>query len=203
MKKSHRIISSLFVVAASLGSVVGAQAQDNRSGASSRSGMYGAGKSYIGLNAGQSNFSLGDGTGLFGSDSRDTAYSLYAGNYFNNNFGLEFGYTDFGRVNRAGGSTRADGIGMSLVGKLPLGDAFNLLGRIGTIYGRTNVASQAGSGIVAGDESGFGLSLGVGAEYMFNPQWSAVLQYDAHDLNFIGGSRERISITTLGMRYRF
>lgn len=194
MKKSLRIISSLFMAAASLGTVLGAQAQDNMSAAR---------KSYIGLNVGQSDFSLGSGTGLFASESRDTAYSIYAGTYFNYNLGLEFGYTDFGRVNRGGGSTRADGLGLSLVGKLPLGDAFNLLGKVGTTYGRTNVSSQPGSGIAAGDESGFGLSYGVGAEYAFNPQWSAVLQYDAQDLNFIGGSRERLSITTLGLRYRF
>ncbi|WP_114970924.1 outer membrane protein [Rhodoferax ferrireducens] len=46
-------------------------------------------------------------------------------------------------------------------------------------------------------------SYGVGAEYKFTPQWSAVLQYDEHDLKFAGDNRDRISVVSLGARYRF
>ena len=198
MKKSSRVIFSLALAAASLAAVSGAQAQSSMG-----SDLYGAGKSYIGLNAGESDFSLGSGTGVFGSERHDTVYNVYVGNYFSNNFGLELGYTDFGRVNRAGGRTKADGINVSLVGKLPLGDSFNLLGKVGTTYGRTEVSSAPGSGVAAGDESAFGWSYGVGAEYNFNPQWSAVLQYDEHDLKYAGDQRDRISAVTLGVRYRF
>ena len=56
-------------------------------------------------------------------------------------FGFELGYTDFSQVNRAGGRTKANGVNLSLIGKLPLGDAFNLLGKVGTLYGRTDVSS--------------------------------------------------------------
>lgn len=139
MNKPHRVISSLIVVAASLAALTSARAQDSTSGLSGD--LYGAGKSYIGLNAGQSDFRLGSGSGIFGSDNHDTAYNAYAGNYFSYNFGFEFGYTDFGQVNRAGGRTRANGVNLSLIGKLPIGDAFNLLGKVGTLYGRTDVSS--------------------------------------------------------------
>ncbi len=194
MKKPRHLLASLFVAAASLAAATGAQAQSILPGASS---------SYIGLNAGQSDFSLDNGTGIFGSDRHDTAYSIYVGSYFNYNFGFEVGYTDFGSVSRAGGRTKADGINLSLVGKLPLGESFNLLGKLGTTYGRTDVSSAAGSGIAAGSESDFGWSYGVGAEFTFNPKWSAVLQYDEHDLKFAGGGRDRVSATSLGVRYRF
>lgn len=201
MKKSRRIISSLFIAAASLGAVAGAQAQSSTS--STGYALYGAGNSYIGLNGGRSDFSVGNGIGIFTHDQGDVAYNIYADSYFSNNFGFEFGYTDFGRVNRAGGSTKADGINLSLVGRLPLGTSFNLLGKVGTTYGRTDVSSAAGSGVTAGSESGFDWSYGVGAEYMFNPQWSAVLQYDEHQLKFAGDDHSRVSATTLGVRYRF
>lgn len=201
VKKSHRIITSLFVAAASLAAVAGAQAQSSASSSGSDYAMHG--NSYIGLNAGQSDFILGNGTGIFGSDKHDTAYNIYAGTYFNNNFGFEIGYTDFGSVNRAGGRTKADGINLSLVGKLPVSGSFNLLGKIGTTYGRTDVSSAAGSGVAAGTENGFDWSYGVGAEYAFNPQWSAVLQYDEHYLIFPVSGRDRISATTLGVRYGF
>jgi outer membrane autotransporter protein len=57
--------------------------------------------------------------------------------------------------------------------------------------------------VASGSESGFGVSYGVGAEYAFNPQLSAVLQYDSHDLNFAGNGRDRVSATTAGLRYKF
>lgn len=205
MKKANTIIARLSVAIASLVVIGGAQAQSTMSSDTdmSRTGMYGSGQGYVGLSAGQSDYSLGNGTGLFASDKRDTAYNISGGSYFSNNFGLEIGYTDFGSINRGGGSTKADGINLSLVGKLPLGTSFNLLGKLGTTYARTEVSSRGGSGIVAGSENGFGVSYGVGAEFMFNPQWSAVLQYDEHDLKFAGGGRDRVGVTSLGARYRF
>lgn len=203
MKKTQRIAARLLVAAASLAAVVGAQAQSSASSSGSGYGLYAAGQSYIGLNAGQSDFSLGNGTGLYAADKRDTTYNLYVGSFFNQNFGFEAGYTDFGQVNRAGGSTKANGFNMSAVGKLPLGESFNLLGKLGATYGRTEVSSAPGSGIEAGKENGFGWSYGVGVEYSFNPQWSAVLQYDEHELKFVGGARDRVSATTMGVRLRF
>lgn len=165
--------------------------------------FYKPGSSYIGFNAGLSDFSLGSGTGAFPSDKRDTAYNIYGGSYFSSNFGFELGYTDFGKITRAGGTTKAEGFNLSLVGKIPLSPSFNLLGKLGTTYGRTDVSSAPASGIVSGSESGFGVSYGLGAEYAFNPNWSAVLQYDGHDMKFAGSGRDRISATTAGLRYRF
>ena len=165
--------------------------------------MYSPGSSYIGFNAGQSDFSLGNGTGLFSGDDKDTAYNIYAGSYFNPYLGLELGYTDFGKAKRGGGDTKAMGFNLSLVGRYPIGTSFNLLGKVGTTYGRTEVSSLAGSGVTPGKENGFGLSYGVGAEYLFTPQLSAVLQYDEHRLEFAGTGRDRIGAATLGLRYRF
>lgn len=184
--------------------MTGAQAQGSTSGMSgSGFSLYSPGSSYVGFNVGKSNFSLGNGLGVFPSDQKDTSYNLYAGSYFNPNFGLELGYTDFGRVRRGGGDTKALGFNLSVVGKLPLTNSFNLLGKLGTTYGRTEVSSAPGSGISGGKENGFGISYGLGAEYVFNPQLSAVLQYDAHDLKFSGSGRERIDSTSVGLRYRF
>ena len=57
--------------------------------------MYGPGSSYVGINAGRSNFRLNNGLAGFPSDRSKNAYSIYGGGYFNNNFGIELGYTDF------------------------------------------------------------------------------------------------------------
>jgi hypothetical protein len=161
MISSKRLLSAIVALAASLTAVAGAQAQSTTDGPS----FYAPGSGYIGFNAGKSDFSMGNGNSLFSSENKDNAYNIYGGSYFNPNFGLEAGFTDFGKINRGGGTTKANGINLSLVGKLPLSPSFNLLGKVGTTYARTDVSSAAGSGVASGNESGFGLSYGVGAEY--------------------------------------
>ena len=165
--------------------------------------MYAPGSAYIGFNAGQSNLKLNNGNGAFGIEKGKTTYSLYGGSYFNDYLGLELGYADFGRINRGGGQTKAEGFNIGLVGKLPLSPSFNLLGRLGTTYGRTDVSSNIASGVPAGKETGWGGSYGVGAEFAFNTQLSAVLQYDEYNLKFAGGNRDRINTTSVGLRYKF
>jgi len=202
MKNRHSVATTLFVTALALGASHSAWAQST-STASTGSPMYSAGNSYVGGSIGRSDFSLGNGTGAFASDKRDTSYSLAVGSYMSGNFGAELGYTDFGKLQRGGGTTRAEGINLSAVGRMPLSSNFNLLGKIGATYGHTRVSAAAGSGITSGSESGLGVSLGLGAEYVFTPQLSAVLQYELHDLKFAGGGRDHIGNTSLGLRYRF
>jgi OOP family OmpA-OmpF porin len=199
MRSLTRNFSATVLALAALAAGASAQAQ------SSNYTLNSPGSRYIGMNVGKSDFSVGNGTGtgIFASESKDTAYSIYGGSYYNNNLGMELGFTDFGKISRAGGTTKAQGFNLSLVGRLPLSPAFNLLGKVGTTYGRTNVSSVPGSGVASGSESGFGVSYGVGAEYAFNPQLSAVLQYDSHDLKFAGSGRDRVSATTAGLRYKF
>ena len=165
--------------------------------------MYVPGSAYIGFNVGQSNLKLNNGNNLFGIERGKNTYNLYGGSYFNDFIGLEVGYADFGRINRGGGQTKADGFNVGVVGKLPLAPSFNLLGRLGTTYGRTDVSSNIASGVVAGKETGWGGSYGIGAEFLFNPELSAVLQYDEYNLKFAGGNRDKINTTSLGLRYRF
>ncbi len=202
MKKSHRhLVSSLCVAAAALAA---ADVRAQGSGSDGIYGLYGRGTSHIGFNAGLTDYKLNDGTGLFGSDKRTTAYNIYAGSYFkDSNLGMELGYTDFGRVTRAGGTTKADGINLSLIGRMPLGTSFGLLGKVGGTYSRTDVSSTAGSGVTAGSETSFDWSYGVGGEYAMSRQWSAVLQYDEHYVKYAGNNRDRINVTSLGVRYRY
>lgn len=198
VKKTNSIISSLFVAAIALTAATGAQSQ-SPDYALSRSG-----NSFTGFSAGLTEYKLNDGTGVFGSDKRTTTYNLYVGGYFeNSNLGTELGYTDFGKITRAGGTTKADGVNLSLIGRIPLGDTVNLLGKVGTTYSRTDVSSAAGSGVTAGNNSGFDWSYGLGVELALARAWSAVLKYDEHYMKFAGDARDRINVTSLGLRYRY
>ncbi len=201
-----KVLTSLTLMAAAMLALsAGVQAQTTNTTTSANSGysMNSPGSRYIGINVGKSNFKLNNGLGAFPSDSKDTSYSLYGGSYFNNNFGLELGYTDFGRVARAGGSTRADGVNLSAVGRLPLNPSFNLLGKLGATYGRTDVSAAPASGVTSGRETGFGVSYGLGVEYAFTPAISAVIQYDEHKLRFVNSGRDSVGTTSVGVRYNF
>ena len=200
MKKSLRISTSLLAVAATFTLAAGVQAQTN----TTRTGpMVAVGASYADFNVGRSDFSVDNGIGFPDRDDGDTAYSAHIGSYFNENFGLELGYTDFGSINRAGGETSARGINLSLVGKYPITPEFNVLGKIGTTYSDTDVSASPTSGVATGSENGFGLSYGLGVEYAFTPQWSALLQYESHKMKFAGDADERIGMASIGVRYRY
>lgn len=198
MKLFNRTFSAGILAVAALTATVGAQAQSP-----SYVPYATPGAGYVGINVGRSNYSLDNGFSLFGSDKSDTAYGINTGSYFNENFGLELGYTNFGKIGRGGGDTKAQGINFSLIGKAPLSPQFNLLGKLGTTYSRTEVSANRFSGLPTGKDSGFGVSYGLGAEYVFNPQMSAVLQYDEHRMKFADTGRDRVSATTVGLRYRF
>jgi OmpA-OmpF porin, OOP family len=198
------IFSSLAVAAASITLAGAAHAQTGMRSDSPMS-MYTPGSAYIGFNAGRSHFGGDRTVNLTGlvDDRNNNAYSLYGGSYFNSNFGFELGFNDFGRVSRFGGSTKASGISLSLVGKLPVGESFNVLGRVGGTYARTDISAAPATGIASGRDNRFDVSYGIGAEYNFTPAWSAVLQYDEYNLRYVGGSKERLNTTTIGLRYRF
>ncbi len=200
MTSSKRLLRAIALAAGSLCAVAGAQAQ---SAGSSAYSFYAPGSGYVGLNVGKSDFSVGNGNGFFSSERKDTAYGIYGGSYVTSYFGAELGYTDFGKIARAGGKTKAQGFNFSLIGRLPLSPQFNLLGKIGTTYGRTDVSSALSSGVTAGSDNGFGLSYGVGAEYAFTPMVSGVVQYDEHRLKFAGGGRDRVGAATAGVRFKF
>lgn len=194
-------------VLATCGLTLAQNTTTNADGTSSGSGLSMGrtpGSSYFGLNAGSADLSRPiTGFGNWGGSNQSSAYGLYLGNYFNNqNYGVEIGYTDFGSVNRSGGTTKVDGINLSLIGRLPVSSNFNLLGKLGTTYSRTDVSASAASGVQTGTERGFDWSYGLGGEYRFNTSWSGVLQYNEHYVKY-PGKTERVSDTTLGVRYSY
>lgn len=201
-RTAHTVWSRLAIAAALGFASHAAMAQND---APARDMTMGPSSTYIGLSVGSSDFSKpSNGFGIFNNDQRATSYNISMGNYvFSPNFGMEVGYTDFGSVNRAGGTTKIDGINLSLIGRLPMSSSFNLLGKVGTTYGRTEVSSSPASGVTAGSERGFDWSYGIGAEVLLTPQWSGVLQYDEHTVKFPGGSSDRVSAASLGLRYRY
>jgi hypothetical protein len=204
---SARVSRLLPVAALALVALVGsnaAQAQSYKP-AGPVASMFTPGTSYIALNAGTSDLSRPiTAFGVFGGEQQGQTYGLAMGNFFaGQNYGVEVAYADFGSANRYGGSTKVDGITLSLLGRLPVGANFNLLGKVGTTYSRTDVSTNAANSNLAGGERGFDWSYGLGGEFVISPQWSATLQYSEHFVKYPVTGNERISATTLGARYYY
>ena len=198
---SHRAKSLWLVAATVLTASLGAQAQSGTSGTTMMGFTPGSG--YVELGLGRTNYELDKGLGNFTSEDNSTSYVVRGGGFFSPNLGVEVGYTDYGWVSNAGGTTRAKGINFSLVGKYPASPALNLIGKVGSTYSYTKVSSNASSGIVAGTNKDFGLALGVGVQYMINPQWSAVVQYEAQNMTFAGDRTDTVGNASLTARFHY
>lgn len=157
---------------------------------------------YVGISGGRSKYDLNSGPVGFASDNSDSALKLYTGGFFHPNLGVEFGYLDVGKAHRLGGDTKAHGFNLSLVGRAPLSEQFDVFGKLGTTYGRTRTSGQAGTGVQMGKEDGFGLSYGLGARWAFTPQWAAVVEWENHKFKFSDGNAD-VKLTTVGLQYRF
>ena len=158
---------------------------------------------YLGLSLGRSRYSVDCGGAAFICDRSDQAVKVTAGAMSGNFWGVELGYLDLGRIARAGGTTKAQGLNLSVVGKAPVGWQFSVFGKVGATYGRTETSALAGSGVAGGTERGMGLSYGAGVSYDFTPRLSATLEWDSNDFRFASGGRDPVRSTSLGLQYRY
>ncbi len=163
----------------------------------------GPGRTTIGLNVGRSNFQ-GDCVAGYACDDKGNAFSLYGRNMANDLWGSQLGLVHMGRIERAGGSTRAWGLDLSLVGRTPLGSqGFGVYGKVGALLGHTRVTADPASGLPTGNRNGIGLSIGAGVSWDFSPKMSAVLEWDRYDFRFPGAGRDAFHTTSIGLQYRY
>lgn len=109
------------------------------------------------------------------SDDTDSGWKLFVGNQFSPNAAVEIGYVDLGEAKISGtdsflGSVSLDaeskGFNVALLGFLPVGQAVNLLGKVGLFRWDVDVtasSSSLGSGSLS--ESGIDLMFGFGASF--------------------------------------
>jgi hypothetical protein len=158
---------------------------------------------YVGINVGKPEFDAGCGTGLYRCDDPDVSGYFYAGGMFTDWIGLEVGYLNSGRAERAGGSTRAQGLNVSAVLRAPLGSAFNVFAKGGAIYGQTRVSTGIGSGEAAGTRRGWGASYGVGAGWDLSNRSGVVVEWSRHEFRFPGAGRRDLDNLSVGYVHRF
>jgi hypothetical protein len=101
----------------------------------------------------------------FSLDASDTGYKLFGRYMFNNGFGIEGGYIDFGKPDDdfLGQTAQIDAEAWSLygVGALGLSDNFDLFAKAGFISWE---ADSLLNGVPVGFDDGEDLALGIGAK---------------------------------------
>lgn len=149
-------------------------------------------------------------------DSHDTAWKLFGGYQFNQNFAIEAGYTDFGRFNgttyisapaavtAASKWDASSPLNVAAVGIFPVWDRFAVLGKLGLAYTRLRV-TVAPPSPVSLSASRVQPLLGVGLKYDFTKEFAVRGEFERFN-NVGDGSntgQTPINVWSLSGQYRF
>jgi OmpA-OmpF porin, OOP family len=144
---------------------------------------------YIGGNLGQSDVDeLGE---------KDTSFKILGGYQINRNFGVELGYTDFGKVDSGGVTFKGTAIELVGVGSLPINDKFSVFGKLGFAMGD---GEASGGGVTVSDDS-VEVTYGIGVKYNITPVFGVTAEYQAYP-DFANGATD-VSVFSIGVVYRF
>ncbi len=168
---------------------------------------------YLGGAIGNTSFKQGCDDVPAGLSCKKTDYGWkgFAGYQFTRNWGIEAGYSDFGKVKANGtfmgldtsAEVRVWGFGLAGTGTLPLSSQFDLLGKLGVFHGV--VDSSANIGGITGKLSGRSNTamVGAGARWNFSGNWGARVEWER--INKIGDSTSGTSdvdFISIGIEYR-
>jgi OmpA-OmpF porin, OOP family len=156
---------------------------------------------YIGASAGESKFRADCGS-FFDCDRKDSAWKVHAGGNFSQVFGIELGYTDFGRMRAFGGDSEAQAANLTLTAGVPLGERFALFAKGGAVYGWTDVSAAPASLVRTGEKSGWGTTWGAGGTFAVNRNVQIRVDWDRYKLEFVGGDHD-IDLLSAGVQLRF
>ena len=143
-------------------------------------------------------------TAGFSCADPDWGAKLYVGGKWSDVVGVELGYVNFGRAERAGGHARAQGVTLSALGNWPVTQQVDLFARLGTTYARTRTSAStfAQPFVPTGNRNTFGLAYGAGASFEVAQNVAIVGEWERHRLRFVSG-RDNVDMLSIGARWQF
>jgi OmpA-OmpF porin, OOP family len=147
---------------------------------------------YAGVGIGRGDLNI-DGTelGLPNAQVGDnaTTYTVRFGYRFNPYLGIELGYYDHGEYDFSSdiggvavrGTAKAKSVGLSVVGNLPIGDAFDVYGRLGYANSELKANASAGGFTASDKDHQRGMTYGVGARWNVQKNWGVFAEWMKND----------------------
>ncbi|MEH6552327.1 MAG: outer membrane beta-barrel protein [Pseudomonadales bacterium] len=153
----------------------------------------------------------------FKYDDKDTSYNLFVGYRFNPYFALEGSYVNLGEITATAddgyefGSLNIEshGLAASVLGSLPIGDAFSLYARLGAYYGETEASTvyrymDDEPESDSEKEKDTAILGGVGAAYAFNERFALRAEYNRYfDVQAPQGLESDIDVISLSAVFSF
>lgn len=140
-------------------------------------------------------------TSLEDFDSDSDSWKIFAGYDLHRNWGVELTYYDFGDFNdTANNSTLDANIGiwdLSVRGILPLGERFELFGRLGTSNVRVEATVANNLSSVSVDADAWELMYGVGAGLKLGKRFGLRAEWEAWD------TEDSLEAWSIGAVFRF
>jgi OOP family OmpA-OmpF porin len=151
------------------------------------------GPAYVGGSIGNSSVEVEDSGVSF--DASDTAFKVYGGYRFFKFFGVEGSYVDFGSPEDSGFTIEPDGWDAFAVGVLPIGERFEVFGKLGLLWWDADIS---GSGFSDSD-SGSDTAWGVGGAFKIGDHFAVRLEYEVFDIE----DTEDVNLFSVGGEWRF
>lgn len=160
-------------------------------------------KGYVGINLGKPDYRGACSAGGIGCENPNVMGKIYTGGMFNDYAGVELGYVHMGRAERAGSRSDAQGLNLSLLGRVPFGSSFSGFAKVGATYGRTHLGAAPPFRFAEASESGWGRSYGAGLGFDVSRQSTIVLEWERHQFRFADIGRHDVDATSIGYQHRF
>jgi OOP family OmpA-OmpF porin len=122
-----------------------------------------------------------------GFKDQDLGFKLFGGYSFNQYVGVEVEYLDGGSAKDEGAKVELDGFGLSVLGSIPVSDAFSLFARLG--YGTWDAKVSAyGESDKDNDEElfyGLGAAFNLTEQFQVRAEWEGI-DVSGGDFNYFG-----------------
>jgi OOP family OmpA-OmpF porin len=132
------------------------------------------------------------------TDSYKTGATVYGGYEVDQNWGVEAGYTDFGKENNGAGNVKGSGTYVAGKYTVPLGDRFSGYGKLGVAYNERKFDNGLGTHV---NDYDTGLYGGVGVEYKLNEKLAVNAEYERYGKDKAFGAKA--DVYTVGLKYGF
>jgi OmpA-OmpF porin, OOP family len=154
---------------------------------------------YVGGSLGQMKAD-GDCPSGFSCDLKDTSWKVFGGYRINRNFAAEAFWGEWGKITLTSGPVRVTGelrtIGVAGLGILPLGQQFELFGKLGIGNSNAKATGSAPGVSISDRDSGSDLLFGFGATYNVTRNFGVRAEWER--LN-----DSDVDVMSVGVQYRF